>query len=69
VNNDREKWYRDWKLLRNIILFTVGLTGLIALTATWIVTTRSPDPSLLIAFAAMAGLPVVMVKDESEQKK
>ena len=66
--NQKVQWIRDWKLLRNIILFVVGLSGVIAMTVVWIVTNRTPDPSLLIAFTAMAGLPVFLRADEKDQE-
>ena len=66
--NQKAAWYKDWKLLRNVILFTVGIAGIVFMTVVWAITSRTPDPSLLIAFTAMAGLPVFLRADEKDQE-
>ena len=65
---ERDVWYKKWKLVRNIILFAVGMSGVITMTVVWIVVNRTPDPSLLIAFTAMAGLPVFLRADEKDNE-
>ncbi len=67
--NGREAWYRDWRLARNILLFSLGAIGLITLTTVWVITSRTPEPSLMIAFTAMMGLPVFLSADERAEDK
>jgi hypothetical protein len=48
-----------WPFLRSVVLFFGGLFGVLYVTVT-----GNPDPTLLILFAAMMGLPVFLHKDE-----
>lgn len=52
---------RSWKfrLSRDIVLFTVGLLGVVH----EMIFTPGERPSLLILFAAMMGLPLVLRKN------
>lgn len=58
----------EWKQLRDRILFGVGVTGIVISLAVWVVQNRSPDPTLMLAFTGMAGLPAVLRKDEKGQE-
>jgi hypothetical protein len=52
-----------WPLTREVLLFVAGLAGLIFET----VFRSSPDPSLLLIFGAMLGLPLMLRKDGGGQ--
>lgn len=53
--------------VRDTILFVTGLGGLSLLTGVWVLTGRAPEPSLLVIFAGMAGLPAVIRGDEKRR--
>lgn len=53
-----------WPLIRNVLLFGGGLTGVIVLTVTWVVANRTPDPQLILLFTGMMGLPAFLHYDE-----
>jgi hypothetical protein len=50
-----------WPFIRDVVLFVVGILGIAYQT----VVAASPDPSLLLVYAAMCGLPIVLHKDQS----
>ena len=52
-----------WKLVRDIILFFVGLGGVVHEALT-----KFDRPSLLMVFAAMMGLPAFLRKDEGRKQ-
>lgn len=54
-------WQSEWKLFRDILLFLGGLAG-VGFEA---LAKSSPDPSLLVLFGAMLGLPAFFQRDES----
>jgi hypothetical protein len=49
-----------WQFVRDVILFVCGLIGI----AWESLAPGSPDPSLLVVFGAMLGLPIFLRKDE-----
>jgi hypothetical protein len=49
-----------WPFFREVALFLGGLLGIIYET----VLAPRPDPSLLLIFGAMMGLPIMLRKDE-----
>lgn len=51
------------KLTRSACLFTVGVIGVCAETVYSLRFHQTPDPTLLIIFAAMMGLPVYLSQD------
>lgn len=53
-----------WQELRDRILLGFGITGLTTMLIVWVVTKRSPDPSLLVAFSTIIGIPSVIRWDE-----
>jgi hypothetical protein len=57
----------NWPRTRDLILFAVGLSGVLALTLTWILGDRSPDPQLILLFTAMMGLPAFLRSDEKDK--
>jgi hypothetical protein len=54
------QWKREWPFIRDVVLFVCGLAGIAHET----LVSSAPDPSLLVLFAAMAGLPAFLNKDE-----
>lgn len=52
-----------WPLIRDVILFFVGLSGVVHETAI----SQSSDPQLLLLFAAMMGLPAFLRADEGRK--
>ena len=48
-----------WPFMRDVALFAFGILGVFYET----VFARPPDPSLLVLFAGMLGLPVFLRKD------
>jgi hypothetical protein len=57
-----------WRLLRDILLFTLGAGGVLALLANWLVTGTAPDQILALIFTSMLGLPLALHKDEDGGK-
>ena len=57
-SSKQERW-ETWQFLRDVALFTVGLAGIAHET----LLAPQPDPSLLVLFAGMVGLPVFLRKD------
>jgi hypothetical protein len=51
-----------WPPSRDLILFLVGLAGVAHET----IISASPDPTLLLIFGAMLGLPAFLRKDEAK---
>ena len=51
---------KDWPFAREIILFVGGAAGVFYET----LGKPNPDPSLLVVFAGMMGLPIMLHKDE-----
>lgn len=49
--------------LRSTVLFCVGTIGVIAEAGYSLVYRETPDPTLMIAFTAMMGLPVFLNQD------
>jgi hypothetical protein len=49
-----------WPFTRDVVLFAAGLFGVAYET----VFAPSPDPTLLLVFGAMLGLPIFLRKDE-----
>ena len=58
-------WQQAWPFLRDVILFTAGIGGVTVLTVMWVAADREPNPSLMLLFTAMMGLPVFLRKDET----
>lgn len=58
--NPRKNPISDWPFLREIILFVGGVAGIAYET----IGKSNPDPSLLVVFAGMMGLPIMLHKDE-----
>jgi hypothetical protein len=58
---------REWPILRDVLLFLVGLGGVAHET----LLTQAERPTLLILFAAMMGLPAFLRPsgDDEEKKK
>lgn len=56
---------RRWPLVRNVLLFAGGLTGVITLTVAWL-KGHDPNQSLLLLFATMMGLPAFLNADEKK---
>jgi hypothetical protein len=56
----RRDYPRIWRLVRDAVLFVAGLVGIIQQT----VIAESPNPTLLLIFAAMVGLPGFLRRDE-----
>ena len=55
----RSKKESQWPFIRDIILFAAGLLG-----AGWETLHGPVEPSLLVMFGAMMGLPIFLRKDE-----
>lgn len=53
-----------WRELRDRILLGVGLTGFTTFLVVWVLTGRTPDPSLLVASLGLIGAPSVLRLDE-----
>ena len=53
-----------WPLIRDVTLFVGGFAGVAVLLSAWVVARRPPDPSFLVIFAAMMGLPAFLRADE-----
>lgn len=51
-----------WALLRDVMLFFGGLAGVVHETAI----TPTAEPTLVVLFAAMMGLPAFLRKDEAK---
>lgn len=67
TNEERRKqglrsWQSEWKFLRDIILFLGGLAGVAHET----IFEASADPTLLLIFGAMMGLPAFLRNDENK---
>jgi NhaP-type Na+/H+ or K+/H+ antiporter len=54
------EWKKEWPFLRDVVLFVCGIAGIAHET----LVSPVPDPSLLILFGGMAGLPAFLRKDE-----
>ena len=54
-------WQQAWPFARDVILFVCGIAGIAHQT----LVVKEPNPSLLVLFAGMTGLPVVLRKDSS----
>lgn len=52
-----------WPLIRDVVLFMVGIGGIIHETAI----AETAEPSLLVLFGACVGLPAFLRKDESSK--
>jgi ABC-type Fe3+-siderophore transport system permease subunit len=57
----------SWKNIRDVILFFAGLIGVSISTAAWLYG-RTPEPTLLVTFTAMMGLPAFLRSDEKTGK-
>lgn len=55
-----------WALIRDVLLFSSGLVGVVVLTAAWL-KGHDPNQSLLLLFAAMMGLPAFLRNDEKKE--
>ena len=60
---DTRKPISDWPFLREIVLFIGGAAGVCYET----LGKANPDPSLLVVFAGMMGLPIMLHKDEGKK--
>jgi hypothetical protein len=54
-----KRTFDDWPAAREIILFMVGLIGI-----GWETVHGPVEPSLLVVFTAMCGIPIVLHKDK-----
>lgn len=57
-----------WPLIRDVLLFGGGLTGVIVLTVTWVISNRPPETQLLVLFTAMLTAPPFLRADEKKKK-
>jgi len=64
MEKERSGW-PVWRLVRDVLLFFVGLTGIAALLIHWLISGESPDEILAVIFTSMVGLPLALRKDES----
>lgn len=55
-----------WALIRDVLLFSSGLAGVVVLTTAWL-KGHDPNQSLLLLFAAMMGLPAFLRNDEKKE--
>jgi hypothetical protein len=51
----QHRWRKHWELVRDILLFGAGLSGIF-----YQLLTNVANPSLLIVFAGMLGLPITL---------
>lgn len=53
-----------WALIRDVLVFCVGLVIVMTELVAWLVLGRTPDPSLLVLATGALGLPLFIRKDE-----
>lgn len=56
------------KITRSVVLFTMGACGVTAETIYSLQYKRTPDPTLMVVFAAMMGLPIFLNQDGRRNK-
>lgn len=57
-----------WPLIRDILLFMGGLSGVVVLTVAWL-KGHDPNQPLMLLFGSMMGLPVFLRADEKDKDK
>lgn len=55
--------------IQAIVLFSVGIAGIVAEAVGHLVYVRTADPTLILVFAAMLGLPAVLQRRNGPEPK